>query len=195
MVARRRQVGVPPETAKRRAVPGPRAVFRWLGRLPGVLVSRGRALAYRLAFPGGETLPARFARPVRRAAAVWAGRWAEPFFRPDETVVPDPLRPSARLVAAGFAQAFDRAARSRSGAFRLLVCRVPGRRIDVALDAARRRCRVEIRPPAPDAPGRAEAALPPFAPRAVPVRFEIGPDNLRLVLRASPAGVSVARPR
>ena len=190
MVARRRQVGRRSETAKRRAVSGPRAVFGWFVRLPGVLVSGGRALAFRLAFPGGESLPARLVRPVRRAAAVWADRWSEPFFRPDETVVPDPLRPSARLVAAGFAQAFARASAGGAGPFRLLVCRAPGVRIDVRLDAARRRCRVEI--PSPEgAPVRAEAALPPFAPGAGPVRFRIESDNLRLVLRSSPAGVTL----
>ena len=64
-----------------------------------------KRLAIRMVFRGGESPARKLARLLRRLAATCADRWAEPFFRPDETIVPDPLRPSARVVAAGFSQA------------------------------------------------------------------------------------------
>ncbi len=155
----------------------------------GAVGGRLRRGLVRGLFPGGEPLAAKAARPVRRALARRADRWGEPFFRPDETIAPDPLRPSARVVAAGIAQAFSRGVESRPDGFRLLVCRAPGRAIEIVLDATRRRCFVDVRPAAPDAPARAEAALPPLAPGAEPMRFSVADDNLRLVLRATPAGV------
>ena len=166
------------------------AVARVLDGLDAAWAFVARRLSA-LAFRGGETPARRAGRALRRAAARWAARWGEPFFRPDETVAPDPLRPSARIVAAGIAQAFERGAAQKPDGFRLLVCRAPGRTIEIRLDAARRRCIAEVRPPAPGAPARAEAALPPLAPGDAPSRFEIGADNLRLVLRRTPAGVSV----
>ena len=150
--------------------------FAWLQPLAGAL------------FRGGETPARRLSRPLRRAAALAAARWGEPFFRPDETVAPDPLRPSARVVAAGVARAFAEGAGGRPDGFRLLVCRAPGSMIEIRLDATRGRCFVDVRPPPADAPAHAEAALPPLAPGDAPSRFAIAADNLRLVVRASPAG-------
>ncbi|MBQ9726229.1 MAG: hypothetical protein IJV65_01835 [Kiritimatiellae bacterium] len=160
------------------------AVCGWLKRL-----------LVRAAFPRGESILKTAFRPLRRAAALRAARWGELFFRPDETVAADPLRPSARVVAGGVAQAFARGVPARPAGFRLLVCRVPGRTVAIRLDAARRRCFVDVAPPHPDAPAHAEAALPAFAPGAAPTRFLVAEDNLRLVLRATPAGVAIARPR
>ena len=163
-----------------------------LSAVSGAVRRAGRFLLV-LPFPGGETAVAKLSRPVLRAFRRWSSRWAEPFFRPDETVAPDPLRPSARVVAAGVARAFERCAAAKPGGFRLLVCRVPGRTVSVRLDAARRRCTVGVSPPGGGGSARAEAALPPFSPGAEPVRFEIGPDNLRLFLRAGPSGVVPVR--
>lgn len=160
-----------------------------------VLCGRMKRAAFGVVFRGGETPARRLARPVRRALSRTASRWAELFFRPDETIVPDPLRPSARVVAAGLGQAFRRAEASRGGAFRVLVCRVPGSRIGIRFDATRRRCSVDVFPPPAGAPAHAEAALPPFAPGAAPAAFRVADDNLRLVLRATPAGVAPVSPR
>ena len=184
-------------------------LFRWLRRvaswiawpfvklLDGLDVLCGwlkRGIVFVL-FPRGEFVLKTALRPAARAAARFAARWGELFFRPDETVVPDPLRPSARVVASGIAQAFTRGVEARPAGFRLLVCRVPGREIAVRLDATRRRCFVDVAPPPPTAPAHAEAALPAFAPGAAPTLFRVAEDNLRLVLRATPAGVAIARPR
>lgn len=146
-------------------------------------------LAIRIVFRGGETPARKIARPIRHVAVRLADRWGELFFNPDETVAPDPLRPSARVVAAGLAQAFSRGVEASPGGFRLLVCRAPGHAVDIRLDATRSRCFVDVRPAAPDAPAHAEAALPPLAPGAEPMLFRVADDNLRLVLRATPAGV------
>ena len=163
--------------------------FVWL--LDGLDVVCGwlKRLAIRFVFRGGESPARKLARPLRRGAVRLADRWGELFFRPDETVAPDPLRPSARVVASGLAQAFSRGVEARPGGFRLLVCRAPGHQIDIRLDATRRRCFVSVRPGAPDVSARAEAALPPLAPGAEPMRFLVANDNLRLALRATPAGV------
>ncbi len=113
-----------------------------------------------------------------------------PRFKPDVTITADPLQPDAKTVAGGLKEAMRHSLSIQRPVF-VLVSRVPGYVVEIALNAVRERCFVEIvRKIDSVSVSKSQAALPRFAPGLEQAYFQLtgNDENLRLILKPNKLG-------
>ena len=118
-----------------------------------------------------------------------------PRFKPEVTITTDPLQPDAKTVAGGIKEAM-RHCLSIQRSVSVLVSRVPGYKVEIALNAVRERCFVEIfRETDSVSVSKSQAALPLFAPGLEQAYFQLtgNGENLRLILKPNKLGGDTIR--
>lgn len=118
-----------------------------------------------------------------------------PRFKPDVTITADPLQPDAKTVAGGLKEAM-RHCLSIQRPVSVLVSRVPGYKVEIALNAVRERCFVEVfRETDSVMASKSQSALPLFSPRLEQAYFQLigNGENLRLILKPNKLGGDTIR--
>lgn len=123
-----------------------------------------------------------------------------PRFKPDVTITADPLQPDAKTVAGGIKEAM-RHCLFIQRPVAVLISRVPGYTVEIALNAVRERCFVEmLREKDSMSVSKSQAALPLFLPGLEQAYFQLTGtgENLRLILEPNKLGgdsIRYATPR
>ncbi len=113
-----------------------------------------------------------------------------PRFKPEVTITADPLQPDAKTVAGGIKEAM-RHCLSIQRPVSVLVSRVPGYVVEIALNAVRERCFVEVFCETDSlSVSKSQAALPSFASGLEQAYFQLtgSGENLRLILMSNKLG-------
>lgn len=113
-----------------------------------------------------------------------------PRFKPDVMITADPLQPDAKTVAGGIKAAM-RHCFSIQRPVSVFVSRVPGYKVEIALNAVREHCFVEILDEKDlVSVSKSQAALPLFSPGLEQAYFQLteNSENLRLILRPDKIG-------